>query len=58
VQYVLEEQYQKAYGFDFMTRLEEVHQLIYMRTTPYLKDDPTDYFKYKLCVKQEKMGMF
>jgi len=58
VQYVLEEQYQKAYGFDFMTRLEETHQLIYMRTTPYHKDDQTDYFKYKLCEKQYVMGEF
>ncbi len=58
VQYTLEAEYQKAYGFDFMIRLEEVHQLIYMRTTPYHKDDQTDYFKYKLCVKQVKLGMW
>jgi 5'-3' exonuclease len=58
VQYILEEQYQKAYGFDFITRLEEVHQLIYMRTTPYYEHDKTDYFKYKLCEKQYVMGEF
>jgi len=55
---ILEDQYEKAYGDDWEVRLEEVHQLIYMRTTPYHKDDPTDYFKYKLCEKQYKQGEF